>query len=373
MPLTLVDDQSIPLSIKLAAWRFRRSRADYYQFLAQLMARDVARRTLLDVFEQDAWQHGARSVRGQLAAYWARRYAGSGADLIHAWRHTMPESDLQAISLAQQAGQDALVQTFRCLSSQIRLLRDSSRDFWQTVAVAVIASVVALLCLFVLPLWSVPRLLSAFSSVPSEYFGSAIHALVRWAELVEKFWAVYSLAITCLAALIVWSIYSLTGPIRDRIDGFGIWRLYRDWQAMRFLAMTATLLQALSEPGVSLRTVLISQQGFASRWLNMHLKRMLAQLDAGGDVLASLDTGLFAQEVRWRFIDTVRVHGLAQGLGAASGEISQLFRSQLNRRATMLRWLIMSAALACVLTVGWWHLSAIDQLRQGLAMFYSVT
>jgi hypothetical protein len=371
MSSRLIDP--MPLSVRLSAWQFKHKRAEYYEFLGELLDNRALEQTLLLTFEQDSWRHGAGSARGRLAAWWASRYGATGGNLAQTWRHTLPERDLQSIALAQQAGQVALVQTLRSLGKQIRLWQDCMGDFWQTVAVGLVAMGAALACLFVMPLWTVPRLTAAFSSVPPEYYGPALINLLDWSQSVQRGWPLWLMAVAAGLGALWWSMTGLKGPVRRWLDRFGIWRLYRDLNAMQFLTGSATLLNALSPTGVSLRTVLTTQQWHANAWLNDHLTRMVRQLDAGGDALTSLNTGLLAGDAWWRFVDVVRVHGLAQGLGTASDVIGGLVKTQLARRAMVLRWVLLVGALASVMGVGLWHLRAIEELRQGLTLFYSVS
>ncbi len=364
---------TVPLGVRWAAWRFKSERAEYYAFLGDLLANRALEQTLLLTFEQDSWRHGNGSARGRLAAWWAARYAASGGDLTQTWRGTLPAKDLQTVALAQEAGQVALVQTLKSMASQIRLWHDCVGNFWQTIAVGLVAAVVAVVCLFVMPLWTVPRLMAAFANVPSTYYGTSLVNLLGWADSVRTYWWAWLAALNLAVVVMWWSVAGLTGPVRRVLDRFGVWRLYRDLNAMQFLTGSATLLNALSPSGVSLRTVLTTQQQHASGWLNSHLGRMVRELDRGSDALTSLNTGLLANDVWWRFVDVVRVHGLAQGLGAASGAIGQLLKAQMARRALVLRWALLLSALASVMAVGFWHLRAIEELRQGLTLFYSVS
>lgn len=363
----------LPIGIRWAAWQFKRQRAEYYAFLGEFLDNRALEQTLLLTFEQDSWRHGNRSPRGRLAGWWATRYAASGGDLVQTWRGTLPAKDLQTIALAQEAGQMALVQTLKSMASQIRLWNECVGSFWQTIAVGLVAAMVAVACLFVMPLWTVPRLMGAFANVPAAYHGASLTALLGWVDLVGSYWWAWLFACSLAMILVWWSFAGFKGSFRNVLDRFGIWRLYRDLNAMQFLTGSATLLNALSASGVSLRTVLTTQQLHASAWLNHHLSRMVRELDAGADVLTSLNTGLLADDIWWRFVDVVRVHGLAQGLGTASGAIGELLKTQMAKRAMVLRWVLLISALATVMAVGFWHLRAIEELRQGLTLFYSLS
>lgn len=364
---------NVPLGVRMAAWRFKRQRAEYYAFLGELLDNRALEQTLLLTFEQDSWRHGNGSPRGRLARWWAARYAATGGDLVQTWRGTLPTKDLHTVALAQEAGQVALVQTLKSLANQIRLWNDCVGNFWQTIAVGLVAAMVAAACLFAMPVWTVPRLMTAFANVPPAYYGSSLTALIGWADSVRGYWWAWLVVLNLIALVLWWSFAGLTGSFRDLLDRFGIWRLYRDLNAMQFLTGSATLLNALSPSGVSLRTVLTTQQQHASAWLGRHLTRMVRELDAGSDALTSLNTGLLADDIWWRFVDVVRVKGLAQGLGNASAAVGELLKAQMAKRAVVLRWVLLVWALVSVMAVGFWHLRAIEELRQGLTLFYSVS
>lgn len=362
-----------PLGVRWAAWRFRGQRVAYYEFLSELLDNRALEQTLLLTFEQDSWRHGQGTTRGRLAAWWASQYAVTGGRLAQTWAGTLPDADLQSIALAEQAGQAALVQTLRSLAAQVRLWQDCTAHFWQTVTVGLVAAGVALMCLFVMPLWTVPRLTSAFAVVPSDYHGPALTRLLSWVDLVRTIWPVFVVVCVGLLVGLWWSFVGLVGKPRACLDKVGLWRLYRDLNAMRFLTGSATLLNALSPSGVSLRTVLATQQRHAGVWLSHHLWQMIRQIDAGAEPLAAMNTGLLAGDVWWRFVDVVRVHGLAQGLGTASEAIGRLVKTQMASRAAVLRWLLLGSAMAGVMAMGLWHLRAIEELRQGLTLFYSLS
>jgi hypothetical protein len=361
-----------PWKLRLAAWLFRARRADYYAFLAHMLERPGSDQTLLMIFQQDSQRHGLNTVRGQLASWWSTQYALTGGDLIQTWRSTIPQTDLHSLALAQEAGQFALAQTFRSLAVQVRQWQTCWREFVTTVALGWVALVIAMACVFVLPQWAVPRLLAAFAMVPSEHYGASTRSLINWSQHVQGFWYLWGLGLGGISAALIWSVYGLTGALRDYLDRFGVWRLYRDLQAMRLLAGAATLLTALSPTGVGLRTVLVALQRQANPWLDCHLQRMIRRLDAGEDALSSLDTGLLSGDVWWQFIDTVRIHGLAQGLGQAAQQVGQVVQAQLATRALWLRWMLLIAALLTVMAVGWWHLRVIDELRQSLTLHYAI-
>lgn len=359
-----------PMAIRWAAWRFRAKRADYYDFLAQYLSQARSYRTLLEIFQQDALRHGSASARGRLAAWWAWRYPICGGDLAQTWQRTLPDDDLQCIRLAQGAGQSALVLTLQAMASQIRLTQRSTRQFWQTIAVGLVAFVVALAVVLIMPVFAAPRLAQAFSVVPASIYGAQTQRLMSWAAwVVSHGWLLVLVAMVGLA-LWVWSFGHLVGPVRQLLDRLGPWQLYRDMQAIRFLMMTATLLSTLQQRGVTLRHVLVVQQGCANRWVSWHLQRMVTQMDRGMEPLDALQTGLMSEQARWCLLDVVRVRGLSDGLLMAAAQISEQITDSMVRRALVWRWLLLVMAVGAVFAMGAWQFGVIEEMRRALTLMY---
>lgn len=359
-----------PLAIGWASWRFRSQRADYYEFLAQYLTQVRSYRTLLDIFQQDALRHGSASARGRLAAWWAWRYPMCGGDLAQTWQRTLPDQDLHCVRLAQEAGQSALTLILKGLADQIRLTQRSTSQFWQTIAVGLVAFVVALVVLFVMPVFAAPRLVRAFSVVPEALYGLQTQRLMSWAELIVSHGWLLMLVAGLGLAFWVWSFGHLVGPVRLVLDRLGPWQLYRDMQAIRFLMMTATLLRALEQRGITLRQVLLVQHGCANPWVSRHLRQMVARIDRGMDPLEALQTGLISDQARWCLVDVVRVQGLSAGLLTASTQISEQMTAAMTRRALLWRWLLLVVALGAVFAVGAWHIEVIEEMRRALTLVY---
>jgi len=361
-----------PVSILWAAWCFRSQRADYYDFLAQYLKHSAANRTLLEVFQQDAERHGPGSSRGRLAAWWSLRFPANGGDLPETWQGTLPIEDLHCLGLAQNAGQPALLMTLHALAAQIRLTQKSTRHFWQTIFTGVMALCIGMATLMLLPLYAAPKLMQAFSAVPATLYGVQTQRLITWSTWLEHHgWLLPLVSLLTLGAGF-WSLSYVIGPVRQWLDPFGPWRLYRDMQAIRFLTTTATLLRSLQERGVTLREVLLMQQNGVNRWLGWHLQRMVVQIDTGLDPLEALETGLLSAQARWCLMDVVRVRGLSEGLLVACAQIGDHLTQSMAKRAVIWRWFLLLAALGTVFAVGVWHMEVIEEMRRALTLVYGV-
>ncbi|KDD46284.1 hypothetical protein L529_3171 [Bordetella bronchiseptica MBORD901] len=155
------------------------------------------------------------------------------------------------------------------------------------------------------------------------------------------------------------------------LDRWQPWRLYRDMQAIRFLALATVLLRQRGNIDTRLRTALLVQGADAPPWLAWHLERMLLRVDAGVVDASVFDTGLFEPAHAWFMADMVAAHGLADGLARARTRVEAHMLPRLRRQAQGLRWALLLGAVGAVLALALWHYAAIDDLRRALVSFYA--
>ena len=105
--------------VLFAAISFRTQRADYYEYLADVMDSTAGTKTLQNIFYDDASRYTASSPRGALSRVWLERFPQTGGDLFSTWSGTLPLEDLLAIQSAQYSGSQALTKTFRQLAGQM--------------------------------------------------------------------------------------------------------------------------------------------------------------------------------------------------------------------------------------------------------------
>jgi len=96
------------LGLWWAAQQFRKHRADFYEYLADIVEAVEGRKTIKPILITYAARHGHHTARGRLAAHWAVRIEDSG-DLGDALADTMPTFDVMMITLLQRIGGAALV------------------------------------------------------------------------------------------------------------------------------------------------------------------------------------------------------------------------------------------------------------------------
>jgi len=268
------------LRVAGAAWRFRPMRADYYDYLADVMEASSGRKTLRDIFLDDARRYG-RHPRGVLSGHWARRYQEGGGDLYETFRSTLPDDDLVLIRMAQRGGAGALEQTLRDVAAVTRLVEETRRTLAGTLAVALAAVLVTFAMIVAVPLFTVPRLKRAFGMVPDEFTGGLTRKLYAFAEFIQANLFLSVLLLGVAIYFVAWSMPNLTGRFRRLLDRCFVWRLYRDLQGIGFLAALATMVKRRGNVSTALREALDLQVDGATPWRRWHLEQMIANIDDG--------------------------------------------------------------------------------------------
>lgn len=366
-------DRTQAFALRCDAWRFRAQRADYYAYLAHLLADVDGRKTLHDVFEDDVYRYGHATVRGRLAAYWLERYRQTGGDLQGTWEDTLPESEVALLRAAQHAGAGALPATLRDLARAAQLIEKTRAVLIGTTAAGVAACAVAIALLGAIPWLTVPKLQQVFQSVPFEYHGGLTRALWRTSALLKMLGLPLTLLATVGSVALGLSLSRAVGPWRVVFDRIGIGRLYRDVQCIRFLAMLAILLRQHVGADARLRDALLAYRYGARPWLAWHVDLMLARLDAGTSGVDVFDTGLIDRETWWYLSDLILARGFAMALSLARDRVESHVMRRVVTHAAVLRWTLLLGSLALILGVAFWHYAVIDELRRAMTQFHATT
>ncbi|MBC2770307.1 general secretion pathway protein [Pusillimonas minor] len=352
-------------------WCFRRQRADYYDYLSGFMRSVGGARTLKDIFSQDAQRYGVKTTRGRLSAQWAAAYPMSGGDLHATWRGVLPEDELVIVRVAQLAGNVALIDTLHDLAAVQRLVANAREILVNTVTVAVIALLVWVVMMLLVPLFTVPRLVDVFGMLPTEYYGSATRRLFAFSRFSGRWWGWVILGVVCAVCWVGWSFSNLVGPVRQWLDRFLIWRLYRCVATVRMLSVLHVVLVRHEGESTQLRSALAMLRRGANRWQAWHLDQMMRHIDRGWVGARTFDTGLFDRALYWYLQDMVLVRGLVEGLNITKQRLGTQILHVVSRQAALARWVMLLWCVGAMLGLGVWHYVAIDELRRGLMIFYA--
>lgn len=353
------------------AVRFARKRADYYEYLADIIDGLQGRKTLRDLFDDDAHRYGPATVRGRMAHRWSKAFEDCGGDVAVTWRGSLPADELSLLRAAQAAGAGAFTSTLRDLARAAALVEEARAILVGTVAAGAAALAVAIALLCAVPFFTVPRLQQVFQVVPATYYGILTRGLFILSSVLRHalpFW------LACAAAalwLVAWSLPNLTGPVRTRLDRILVWRLYRDFHSIRFLAMLAVLVRQRGNVDTRLRVALAMQASGARPWLAWHIENMVARIDGGlvgGD---TFDTGLIDTQTWWYLTDMIAARGMEAGMVKARERVERHTLVRVKRQAQLMRWSLLLGAVGAVAGLALWHYGVIDELRRAMANFYA--
>ncbi|OZI25056.1 general secretion pathway protein [Bordetella genomosp. 7] len=353
------------------AGRFQARRADYYEYLADLIVSLDGRKTLRDVFADDARRYGSRTVRGRLALHWLHRYQESGGDLAATFSRSIPHDEAQLIGTAQRAGGDALPHALRGLADAVRLVQQARQVLAGATAAGVVALAVAVGVLTAVPFFTVPRLQQVFQAVPADYYGGLTRGLFGLARALQSWLPFWAVLLAGGAGLAVWAAPMAVGPWRVRLDRWFPWRLYRDAHAIRFLAMLAIMLRQRGNLDTRLREALAALARRARPWLAWHVNAMLSRVEHGIVGAGTFETGLFDRETAWFMGDVIAARGLEAGVEQARLRAESRALRRIRREAQALRWGLLLLSVAAVLALTLWHYAVIDELRRALTNFYA--
>jgi type II secretory pathway component PulF len=217
----------------------------------------------------------------------------------------------------------------------------------------------------------VPALEQSFQGLPPEYLGAWTRTLFTCARFLREWGLLLPMSVV-VAAVAAWGALPRScGRLRRLLDHVGPWKLYRQVQALRVLALVAILLQSNSGGSIQLRSVVVLFLQQASPWLRAHLGAMTRRIDQGFTGSAAFDTGLLDRELCWYLHDMDQACGLADALRMTHARMAGLWLSRVRLQAQVLRWGVLLAGVAMVLGVGLWHYVAIDELRRSWMMFHA--
>jgi len=359
---------TIRLQLWWAAQSFRKHRADFYEYLADIIEAVEGRKTLRPILITYADRHGQTSMRGRLAAHWVHRIEESG-DLGEALADTMPNFDVTIIGLLQRIGGAALVGGLRDLSALLRLTQRMLRIFVLTLLAAFFGLGIALLSTALLPLVIVPELEQSFADVPPEAYGFVTHKLFAYADFIGSHWITLSVAATALLLGFAWSLPNWHGRWRSVVERFGLYALYRNLQAIQFLVTLSIMVQPRrSAHNIGLRDALRMLLESATPWQAAHYQHMWSRLDEGYGGAAPFHTGMLDRDTYAYLEDMEDALGMNQALQKIRPRLEDRALRQAQQQATFWRWVMLIICLTYGLGIYASTMLVITEMRSALVM-----
>lgn len=362
---------SVPFALTKAgraASKFAEQRADWYEYLADMIQDTQGQRTILHILEADAQRYGPRSPRGILSARWALRVAETG-DMGRTLLGALPRAEVAEFASLERQGQAVFASGLREMAGLVRLNAQLKSILKSTLVAAVFALLVLWLSFMVgLPFFSGPTLLETMPDIPSHYLASysqSFFGLARW--LRDNTIALWGTALAALTLFVV-SFPRLDGRLRRWLDHWGPYRLYRDVQAIRVISTAATALKPRVGKTVSIREAIDLQLAGAQPWLSRRLLAMHHRLDDAKAGAAVFDVGLLDRETYWYLEDLASARGLDHALQKTRARMETTLLKRVQARAQWLRWTVLIISIAAMLGLLIWHYAVIWDLRNALML-----
>lgn len=360
-----------------AARKFRKERADYYEYLADVLSDSDGRILMHDIFIKDAqryaptkpWQKLRPHPRAILSEYWAKRFLDTGTNIGATWRGTLPDADMLIIASAAEHGRSGAVP--EALKEAARLVRvvDEARSLFVSItAVAIFAVVVVLTCFTTIPAFVWPQIKETFDFVPENMYGPNAIALDYFSKVFPIYIVPLAIAILVISIAFKWSLTRWSGRSRQWAEKFIIYRVYRNYRGAMFLSTLSTLVKQNSGLNLQEGVAAISVQ--AEPWLKWYCQRIQENIELGIVDARLFDVGLMEQDALYYLFDISEAKSLEAGLQLTGRRTERDMGKSIKTRAMILRWSILIISVALVGLVVMKTFSAIQEMTDAAKMVF---
>lgn len=365
--------EKLEWKIRSAARKFRKSRSDYYEFVASLLRSSNGGIKFIEIFENDAMRyHG--TPRGVLANHWYEQYAANGGNLADAMQGTLPEDEVAIIRVSQNSGGDAIVTAFEDLARISKLSDKVKSESFGTVAAGAVALVIAMTMSTVFPVISAKELQSTYSFLPFDAWGPTGRSYVRYAEFIAANWFYLLAFFVTLIAGLVWSLpnYVQHPDVREWLDEkVVLYRIARDLKGAMFLSMMATLTRKRAGVMFTLKQSLeMFLESARTPWLRWRVGQVIEGADETGAIgVSAFNTGFISKEMFFFLEDMQKAKGFADGFEATAAHIETSMLASIIRRMSVYRWAMLFVGLGIVMYMFTWLFRVIYEMRGAMSAF----
>lgn len=368
-----MSEVNIPRSVRVAASKFNKQRAEYYGFLASMLSSSKGRTKLSEIFERDAQRYWNRP-RGVLAAHWMSVYMSNGGLLSEAWQGTLPDDEVSIIRVAQDAGPGALEAALADVARIANLSDRVKSEVTMTLSAGIAGIAIALLMTTVFVVFFSAKLQEIYSFIPLSEWGPTGRAFNAHAERVKNYGVYGVILVVGLIWFFNWSINNLTGPIRDWLDSrSAVYRVIRDIKGALFLSTMSTLTRKRGNVMFTLGDSLSSlAQSAKSPWLKWRIEEIVGGINANGATGSeAFNTNLISEEMYFFLRDSQESTNFAEGFAETGKYVESKILNQIIKRMTIYRWVLLLSGVACVVGVVMWQTGVIYEMKGVVANYYS--
>ena len=344
-------DSNLPLKIRYYSSNFKKNRHEYYEYLSMIMVESMGKKTILDIFRDDARRYGKGNPRGELSAFWASRIEQSG-DLAQAFEGTLPEEDVGFIYSLQAAGGGILESGLKDLSHLIQVKNRLSGILQKFTAVTLFAFSLFVGMLFAVGYFLAPEIQGSFNTIPPEFYKGGSRLFFGIGEFMRSSGHFYVGGALILLFMTPFILKNATGKARSYLDKYGVFALYRNVQSIRFLLSLSTLIKPhAGAESISLTHAVHLLSENESRWMRWHLGKMQQRMEQADIGAETFDTGLFDKEVIWYLTDMASVSGLDEALQRSKTRLELHTVTALESKTKILSWIILLSLVFSMLGI----------------------
>lgn len=365
--------QALPLSVRAAARRFSKTRADYYDYLADVIEGSEGSIKFQQIFERDAERY-AKKPRGIVSRYWSEVFLENGADLSVTWNGQLPEDELALIAVAQNSGEGAIITTLRDLAAGARLKKEISKKTLATMLIAGFGLSVALLMALVYPPLIAPMMQSSFGMVPEIYWRPIAKVWFGYAEAMQSWLPVIALAIAFFVIFTKWSVNNLIGGFRNKLDKDNFfYSTIRDVRAVMFLTTLATISKQRGSSSMTLKRALsMFDNSTKSPWFSWRIRELIENIEASGGVSSEIfNTGIVSEEVYYYLRDMQESRGFTEGLNQTAMYVKEKLLARISLKLNVYMYVILAIAGITVFAVTTTQMAVIRSMAEAMKAFYS--
>ena len=287
---------------------------------------------------------------------WQRKVA-SGRPLAESMKGYIPEAERQMITAAEKYGRLAEgIEKALSISEGMKRIRGA-------IVAAVTYPIILTIAIIAFMVYMNYQIFPGFAdSLPKEQWPKTTANLDAVSSFVTSYLIFICAGIGALAALFLWSLPRWTGPIRDMVDEYPPYSVYKTVFGTVFLLSVAGYVKA----GMNTPEIMQTMMKTASPWYVRKLRAIYAELGRGatdlGDALARTGQNFPSEEV----IEDLRTFAKHKGSDEALEELgSTILESSIERIQNQTK-VVFYGSLIGVAGIIFWFVSALFDFSQAV-------
>lgn len=292
----------LPLSLRRAASKFASKRENFYEYLADALDDKADIDTEIDI--QRKRYIVAKDSLAKLFAYWHANMSQGKFNV--AIRGTVPQSDLMIISASERSS--TLPEGLRFLAKSIRQMKAMGSAIKAACFFPLFMVLVLFGMMYLFATLLAPILVQIY---PVENFPTGGKIFYYLSMGFKENWPWIAALVATIPVAFAYSLARLTGPVRNFLDRYPPYSIYRDYQASLFLVSFSSLITS----GVSFDEALKLILAQSNRYMAWQIRSMLRRYPLNPTKPAkALEVGLFPSELRYLIEDYGRRNSFGDAL-----------------------------------------------------------